>query len=451
MAILSVFYQKQVRLYKNLVPIARFTIYAMIIMALIIPITPHLYLQLIGEEDSRFLLDYSIKFNWIVFGALISYSIFMVIKSNNDLKNEKYYKPININHPYLKDALKLALEMGIDINCLQFILFRDSSITPSIEVMDKKIAIILPRGFLTLIYEKPKTALAFLAHEYGHLLHRDIYLWRLAEILPKKAMKIVYPHFYSSLMLLVFFLIKDGFFSMPVVILSALPIILFISITSTVISIRKKSEFLADLASAVYVGVDDIKNAIDEYIVEDNRDGLHPSKCLRLDKLNAYNKLIHGKNSEKDIAIINFDSDSELPFFVAIFVKSYSLGWILKLPYLIKFTLFIFVIIISQIFAVNMGYVLYESAAYKSAYNEGYTRGYETFFIREKNSSRFLFPELSSCTRWDGSIELPKFLLYIPSINELEDRNWGDRHGYAKGTQEACKELRQLHKFLPRF
>lgn len=207
----------------------------------------------------------------------------------------------------------VSRKMNIDLQIMHFWIPNLSYLSspfPSITVIGRDIYFIIPAPALTFAREQSNVIEAVLAHEFAHVHHNDVTLWPLTQDIVKG----LYMYFavctiIGFLTVVIFAAIEFGMpWNWPIRDLSKqMPIAAFMGVKycEHVLSVRRRSEIMADILAARTVGHKSIIAALSN-LVDNPRDigvilyhdsgyptdnaefDIHPHKSLRLWYINHF-------------------------------------------------------------------------------------------------------------------------------------------------------------------
>lgn len=223
-------------------------------------------------------------------------------------------------------------QLNINVNSIHFwVNFRSYHFSPSIVEHKNKINLFLPLAFFKILNKYPREARAMLAHELAHVSQKDTKLWLFAsgyvrsiEILLPVNIGIfltsifIIVHNYTELIVDLEYNTLGSMFLSIVYHLQALtdlsggiivagvpqsiPVLLLFLFFRHVRKMRHRSEYLADLASSIFVGGEYLRRILKRYDPEinKNRDSftVHPTVYDRIKSLKKHNAL---SNSDRNV------------------------------------------------------------------------------------------------------------------------------------------------------
>jgi hypothetical protein len=153
----------------------------------------------------------------------------------------------------------------------------------------------VPKVMLDLIEGDKKKGEAVFAHELAHLIHKDLKFWPQIVFLSRYVTPYAFA-FYGGM--LFFGEVSNPIIHIPPIMGGLMTAVLLNRVYQT----RKQSEFMADLAAAVVVGAESIRNAINELVVVGDEQSHRPrefdepaTKAERLRELGATISAIEAK------------------------------------------------------------------------------------------------------------------------------------------------------------
>jgi hypothetical protein len=178
---------------------------------------------------------------------------------------------------------------------------RSGGLSPSVFELGRNVCLCLPLGFIALFRKNRTCARAILAHELSHVAQGDAILWRLSYIIDIPLYRLSSVLLWSGIAVgVLHFLRAISMWSfpggLPVVVLpiaafgiliKLMLLILISRMKRTLLSARHASEMLADLGSALCIGLEGCCCAIME--IADNVEStlMHPAQGERVRILRA--------------------------------------------------------------------------------------------------------------------------------------------------------------------
>ena len=434
-------YYGEVALVRKQVRRIKAMFYALLALAPFVPVlTPMFFLELITDQSvaPEIALYGLFLLNVTVFTVITVTAIGQMTSFRRALRNGLYRRLTDDDIPLLHTLCRdLAEGMGIDFRRVTLWLDRSvdshgrSALAPGLEQDHAGYHLIIPMGLVCRGYQCSDDFSSMIAHEYAHILHGDVKLWRIAQSLVTSVRRFV-PGIVIATVAYVMLESFRGNLQLspgPIMLLICLaPAFLFLGLSGKVMVLRRRSELLADYVACFFTGTESLQKCLTEctagaiesdetedYSYFHFRRGLHPSKYARL----------HSIASFPDLPPAETMPSLAIPFF------SLALGGLILL----------------FVRVADVKYRLLPTSAYKQGINDGAQLAYRESLVRF-----WIDRGRSTYSPWDVS----------EAAKDLVDRKWkelpersardydrGFRRGWRLGVEKAFTD--RMKQTLPRF